>query len=248
MIYKKPVELNDLIAYANIRPSEGEAVIKGQSLSKIFRANFWLKDFGKAWRVSLDIEVENEVPRLLKVTTYGRGGIPLSILEKFGGRGKLTAKEQTILDSPELQDEQEPVKAKHLTLVSRHSYELLTKAVVMSIRQWESIKRFNETQNWSHIGNVYTGKELQALEKELAKTTKRNVPTDSMLKDVAKRYKKAEKAGDPLYDDIMRHYSISERRARELITMCRRHKEKLLPKKKAGRPSVDQTQTSKKGK
>jgi hypothetical protein len=69
-----------------------------------------------------------------------------------------------------------------------------------------------------------------------------------MLRDVAKRYKKAEKSGEPLYNDIMRHYSINERRARELITMCRRHKEKLLPKKRAGRPSVNETPTRKKGK
>jgi len=95
---------------------------------------------------------------------------------------------------------------------------------------------------------TYSSSEIDQIQKELAKTLKRNVPTDSMLRDVAKRYKKAEKAGDPLYEDIMGHYSISERRARELITMCRRHKEKLLPKKKAGRPSVDQTPTKKKGK
>lgn len=247
MIYKKPVELSDLIAYANIMESENVAVIKGRKLSKTFRANFWLKDFGKAWLVSLDIEVENEVPRLLKVMTFGRGGIPLAILEKLGGRGNLSAQDKKILQNPELQDNREPVKAKHLTLVSRHAYELVTKATTMSINRWASWEHYKKTgeQNGPHF---YTGKELQALEKELAKTAKRNVPTDSMLKDIARRYKKAEKAGDPLYEDIMRHYSISERRTRELIRLCRKHKPRLLPEKKAGRPSVDQTPTRKKGK
>jgi len=239
MIYKKRVELSDLIAYVNVFESREEAIIKGRKLSRTFQANFWLKDFGKAWIAILYIEVENEEPRLVKVTTYGKGTIPVTNSEKT----------QTLitLTNNEILEGREPIKAKHLTLLSRHSYELVRKATAISINRWASRDHYKKTGEETY-GEFYTGKELQALEKELARSHRRNEPTDSMLKDVAKRYKKAEKAGDPLYDDIMRHYSISERRARDLLTMCRRHPNKLLPKKKAGRPSVDQTPTKKKGK
>jgi hypothetical protein len=238
MNYKPPVTLSSLIAWGFIH-SDAEYLsnVNGHELPERFQATFFIEDKGHAFQLQLWINIENEKPHLHQVRVFGTGGTSLSFLKELESR-RGDSEPWREVTKEEIEDLTHlPVQARHLTLVAKFHYELLQKAVALAIES-EAKKR----------DRPYSSAEIDQIQKELAKYLKRNVPTDSMLKDVAKRYKKAEKAGDPLYEDIMRHYSISERRARELITMCRRHKEKLLPKKKAGRPSVDQTPTKKKGK
>lgn len=238
MNYKKPVELSDLIVFGWIETeAKYLASVKGYELPEIFTANFYLRDKRQAWRIELLVDIENEIPRLMQVKTFGAGEIPLHFLEELQARRSGKSAPWNKYTQEELQDIPQYVQARHLAVVAKYHYELLQKAVALAIDS-EAKKSFIH----------YSAKHIEQIEKELAKTVRRNVPTDTMLRDIAKRYKKAEKAGDPLYEEIMRHYSISERRARELITMCRRHKEKLLPKKKAGRPSVNLTPTRKSGK
>ena len=235
MIYKPPVSLSSLIAFAYITSdAEYLATVNGHELAESFTANFFLKDKGHALQVQLLIHIENEKPFLTLVRIFSVGGTRLTIWEDLGS-GKRIAKSvtQEELDDPT----HTPVQARHLTLIAKFHYELLQKAVVLAIES-----EANKSDK------TYSSSEIDEIEKALAKTLKRNVPTDSMLRDVAKRYKKAEKAGDPLLQDIMRHYSISERRARELVTMCRNQKPKLLPARSAGRPPVNPTPTRKKGK
>lgn len=239
MNYKKPVTLGELIAWGFIT-SDAEYIetVNGHELPETFQATFFLKDKGHAFQVQLWISIENEKPHLNQVRVFGGGGTSLSFLEELESRRRGKSEPWKIVTQQDIDDDVNlSVQARHLTLVAKFHYELLQKAVALAI---ESEAKKSD--------KPYSASEIEEIERALAKTLKRNVPTDSMLRDVANRYKKAEKAGDPLYDDIMRHYSISERRSRELITMCRRHREKLLPKKKAGRPSVNQTPTIKKGK
>ena len=237
MNYKSPL-LSDLIAFAHVTSdAKYLETVNGHELPKSFQAGFILKDKGLAFQVNLDIYIENEKPYLIMMKLFSTGGTKVAIWEelrtgKFNLLGRSDLTEKDISDSIETS-----IQARHLSLIAKFHYELIQKAVALAIES--EAKKKNKT---------YTASEIDQIQRELGKTLKRNVPTDSMLKDVAKRYKKAEKAGEPLYDDIMRHYSISERRARDLLTMCRRHPDKLLPKKKAGRPSVVQTPTRKKGK
>lgn len=238
MNYKKPVMLSDLIALAHVKSdAKYLETINGHELPKSFNAVFILKDKGLAFQVNLDIHIENEKPYLIMMKLFHTGGTKVAIWEELR-TGKLNLLERSDLTEEDLYDSAKTsIQARHLTLIAKFHYELIQKAVALAIES--EAKNKNKT---------YTASEIDQIQRELGKTLKRNVPTDSMLKDVAKRYKKAEKAGEPLYDDIMRQYSINERRARELLTMCRRHPNKLLPKKKAGRPSVDKTPTRKKGK
>jgi len=239
MNYKKPVTLSELIAWCCITSdAEYLVTVNGHELPETFQAIFYIKDRGHAFQLHLRIHMENEKPNLIQVRVYGAGGTSLSFLEELENRRRGKSEPWGIVTQADIDDDVNlPVQARHLTLIAKFHYELLQKAVALAI---ESEAKKND--------KTYSSSEIEDIERALAKTLKRNVPTDSMLRDVAKRYKKAEKAGDPLYDDIMRHYSISERRTRELVTKCRRHKDKLLPKRKAGRPSVNPTPTRKKGK
>jgi hypothetical protein len=238
MIYKKPTTLLDLIVFALIESdAEYLTTVKAHELPETFQANFWLKDKGKAWRVKLWVRIENEIPLLFKVETFGAGEIPLLFLQEMKARLNDKSRPWRDFEPEDLNDSFQPIQARHISVVAKFHRELLGKAVTLAIEG--QVKKSNR---------VYLMSELVVVEKELAKGFPRNAVTDSMLRDIARRYLKAEKAGEPLYEDIMRKYSISERRVRELVTMCRRHPEKLLPKKKAGRPSVDQTPTRKKGK
>jgi hypothetical protein len=239
MNYKKPVALSELIAWSFIvSDAKYLASINGHDLPETFRAIFFLKDKEKAFRTDLEIQIVNEKPFLLELKVSFVDGRPwqsFARLEKegIGKAGDISNFRQTYTDG----SGDKPVQAKHLNLVAKFHYQLIQKAIALAI-----------TTEANKNKNTYLSSEIDEIEQALAKTLKRNVPTDSMLRDVAKRYKKAEKAGDPLYDDIMRHYSISERRTRELLRMCRKHVDKLLPKRKAGRPSVNPTPTRKKGK
>jgi hypothetical protein len=237
MIYKKPIELRDLFVSAYvISITKRLAKVNGHDLPEQFWARFWLKDKGRSWQTHFQIQIENEIPQVLSLRTYGAGGTPLDFMKDWENSKRDKSTTWTLKKYEQDDRMALPIQARHLTLLARFHYELTQKAVALAIESEETEK-----------GKSYTFLEIEKLEKELTKTVGRNVPTDSMLRDVAKRYKKAEKSREPLYEDIMRTYSISERRARELITMCRRHKEKLLPKKKAGRPSVIGTTTRKKG-
>jgi hypothetical protein len=237
MVYDKPLELNDLIVYAWVEIlSDYVESINGKDVPYMYRASFYLLDNKKAWRAELQITVENEVPRLDQVTTTGAGEIPLWVLNEIA-TGKATGatwKNKTLDDYESVFS---PVQVKYLKQVAQFSFELTQKATVLAIANIAKKK-----------SKYYTSKELQLLEKELSKNSRRNTPTEAMLKDVAKRYIKAEKAGEPVYHDIMRHYEIGERRARELATMCRRSDRKYLPKRQAGKPSVKKATTRKKGK
>ena len=237
MNYKSPL-LKDLIAIAHVTSdAKYLETINGRELPQSFQAVFILKDKGQACQVNLDLYIENEKPYLYAMKLFRLGGTKLAIWEEVRS-GKFNLLTRSDLAEEDLYDvAKTSIQARHLTLVAKFHYELIQKAVALAIES--EAKKSKKT---------YSASEIDQIQRELGKTLKRNVPTDSMLKDVAKRYKKAEKAGEPLYDDIMRQYSISERRARDLLTMCRRHPDKLLPKKKAGRPSVDQTPTKKKGK
>ena len=237
MIYTKPIGLRDLFVSGHVR-SEAEylATINGHDLPESFWVTFWLKDKRQTWQVQLQIHIENEMPQVNSLRTYGPGGVPLDFMRDVESRKRVNAKPWALKEY-ELDDGvTRPIQARHLSLLSRLLYELTQKGVALAIESEASKK-----------GKSYSFTEIEIIERELAKAVRRNVPTDTMLRDVAKRYKRAEKNQEPLYDEIMRTYSISERRARELITMCRRHKEKLLPKKKAGRPSVNGAPTRKKG-
>jgi len=237
MNYKTPL-LSDLIALAHVTSdAKYLETINGHELPRYFQAVFILKDKGLAFQVNLDIYIENEKPYLIMMKLFRSGGTKVAVWEEVRS-GEFDKLKRSDLVEDDLYDlANTSIQARQLTLIAKFHYELIQKAVALAIES--EAKKKNKT---------YTASEIDQIQRELSKTLKRNVPTDSMLKDVAKRYKKAEKAGEPLYEDIMRHYSISERRARDLLTMCRRHPDKLLPKKKAGRPSVDQTPTKKKGK